>query len=101
MKVLHAHKEYRGALGGTVNTTLCGRMSLGNEGMNKADTLAEITCKLCKRRLGWALVTAQKHAEADARVCAARQSTKDKSWVCACGACTVARRLGFVPKGAA
>jgi len=43
------HKQvYRAVIGGTVNTTLCGRMQIQPDGMNVG---AAVTCKLCLRIL--------------------------------------------------
>lgn len=44
------HKQiYRpGVFGGTMNTTLCGRMQTTRDGANVSD---EVTCKLCLKKL--------------------------------------------------
>lgn len=48
--IIHKQVYRKGALGGTVNTTLCGRMANAqwdkNDGMNVSD---DVTCKLCLR----------------------------------------------------
>lgn len=49
--VLHASKVVKGPFGSTRTTTLCERMQLGNDGMNVADNIEQVTCKLCLRRL--------------------------------------------------
>lgn len=45
---LHKDRQRRNAFGGTTYTTLCGRMNRqSSDGMNIADTDAEVTCKFC------------------------------------------------------
>ena len=48
--VLHKQIYKRGVFGGTVNTTLCGRLHQG-EDMNVSIRDDEVTCKFCLRRL--------------------------------------------------
>jgi len=49
--ILHASRIVRRA-DCTIYTTLCGRMNArSRDGMNIADTAAEVTCKLCLRRM--------------------------------------------------
>jgi hypothetical protein len=47
--VKHQQVYRQGAFGGTLNTTLCGRMRVGTDGMNVD---GPVTCKLCLRKLG-------------------------------------------------
>ena len=47
--VVHGQIYRSGPFGGTVNTTLCGRMRSLTDGMNVGD---EVTCKFCLRILG-------------------------------------------------
>jgi len=49
-KVLHRHIWKPGALGGTVNTTLCGRVDNSGD-YNIADTDDEVTCSFCRKML--------------------------------------------------
>lgn len=47
---LHKHKNRPNRFGGTTYTTLCGRMNAASsDGMNVAETEAEVTCKFCLR----------------------------------------------------
>jgi hypothetical protein len=49
-RVLHKGRQFQ-RWGGTVYTTLCGRMAVGNDGMNIANSDAEVSCKFCLRRM--------------------------------------------------
>lgn len=49
--VLHKSKRRPNAFGGTTQTTLCGRMALGGDGMNIAASDDAVTCKICLFRL--------------------------------------------------
>jgi hypothetical protein len=47
--VLHKSIVRKGPFGGTLTTTLCGRMQTGSDGMNIGEG---VTCKFCLRKLG-------------------------------------------------
>ena len=50
--VLHKDKQRRNVFGGTTWTTLCGRTNRQSaDGMNIADTDAEVTCKFCLKKM--------------------------------------------------
>jgi hypothetical protein len=46
--VIHKQILRPGPFGGTVNTTLCGRVATGSDGMNIG---GEVTCKFCLKIL--------------------------------------------------
>lgn len=48
MSVIHRQVYRRGPFGGTMNTTLCGRLQVGGDGVNVGGT---VTCKLCIGRI--------------------------------------------------
>ncbi len=51
--VKHKDKQRQNAFGGTTWGTLCGRMNRAStDGMNIAQTDAEVTCKFCLSRMG-------------------------------------------------
>lgn len=51
--VLHKSWVKRNAFGGTTFTTQCNRVSSrGSDGMNIADTDADVTCKFCLAIIG-------------------------------------------------
>lgn len=45
-KVVHKQVYRKGPFGGTLNTTVCGRLHSGNE-HNCSDVDREVTCKVC------------------------------------------------------
>lgn len=50
---LHKANNRPNAWGGTRYGTLCGRTNRGcSDGMNVAETDAEVTCKICLARMG-------------------------------------------------
>lgn len=46
--VIHESVQRPGPFGGTLNTTLCGRMRIGSDGMNVG---TKVTCKFCLKRM--------------------------------------------------
>lgn len=51
--ILHKDRQRQNAFGGTTWTTLCGRTNRASlDGMNIADTDAEVTCKFCLKKMG-------------------------------------------------
>lgn len=55
MAVLHRHIWKPSFGGGTVNTTLCGRVDNSTSDYNVAETDADVTCKFCRRLLDGAV----------------------------------------------
>ena len=59
--VLHASRQRANRFGGETYTTVCGRMNkASNDGMNIANSDAEVTCKFCLRVMGHRTALAKK-----------------------------------------
>lgn len=48
---LHHPVSRKSAFGGTLYTSLCGRMRTQAHGMNMANTTQEVTCAFCRARI--------------------------------------------------
>ena len=56
-KVTHWYQVKPGVFGGTLTTSLCGRLRTTSDGMNLTDDMKEVSCKFCIKSLSRAYKT--------------------------------------------